>query len=104
MPKKTFILLFLLCVAGFAKAQTPDAVYDQYMDFNLSRSKGQEDKALKQGENILPNVSKLPEKSRTSFYNGLAKVYEDSNQPENAAKYYELVAAAEPNFYVAQRA
>jgi tetratricopeptide (TPR) repeat protein len=104
MPKKTSLFILMLCLCGLAKAQSADSVYNAYLDFNFSRSQGQEAKALKQGESILPKVDKLPEKSRTTFYNGLAKVYEDDNQPEKAVRYYELVAAAEPNFYVAQRA
>jgi len=104
MPKKTFLLLFILCLTHLAKSQTADAVYDQYLNFNNARFYGDLPKSLKLGEAILPNAAKLPAKSRISFYNGIAKVYEDSHQPDKAIPYYELVAAAEPNFYVAHRA
>ena len=104
MPKKTILILLILSLTHLAKAQTADAVYDQYMNFNLARLHGDLPKSLKLGEAILPNAAQLPAKSRISFYNGIAKVYEDSNQPDKAVPYYELVAAAEPNFYVAHRA
>jgi tetratricopeptide (TPR) repeat protein len=104
MPKKTLLLLLVLCLTHFAKAQTADAVYNQYLDFNMARFHGDLPKSLKLGEGILPNADKLPAKSRIGFYNGIAKVYEDSNQPDKAVPYYELVAAAEPDFYVAHRA
>lgn len=104
MLKKTLILLFVLCFSILAKAQTADQIYDQYLDFNLDRLHGDVAVALKLGETILPNTDKLPAKSRISFYNGLAKLYEDNKQADKAIKYYEIVAAAEPDFYVVNRA
>jgi hypothetical protein len=104
MPKKTLLLLLISCLTHLAKAQTADAVYEQYLDFNLATLQGDLPKSLKLGENILPNAAKLPAKSQISFYNRIAKVYEDSNQPDKAIPYYEIVAAAEPDFYVVHRA
>lgn len=99
--------LFTFCVLIFsatAYAQNAGAVYEQYLDFNFARFENQQAKALEIGEKVLPNAVLLPAKSRVSFYNGLAKVYEDNEQPEKAIKYYELVSKAEPTFYVAHRA
>jgi tetratricopeptide (TPR) repeat protein len=105
MPKKTILLLFILCSSFLAKAQTADEVYDKYLDFNAKRLEDNDiTDALKAGEAILPNVGKLPPKSRIAFYNGLAKLYEDNSQSVEAIPLYEMVAAAEPNFYVVHRA
>ncbi|MDB4926931.1 hypothetical protein [Mucilaginibacter sp.] len=103
MPKKILLILFIICFCSLAKAQTADAVYDQYLDYNLDRLHGDMAIALKLGESILPNAGKLPAKARISFYNSMAKLYED-NQPDKAIIYYEMVTAAEPNYYVAHRA
>lgn len=81
-----------------------DAVYDKYVDFNLKRFVGQEGVALKMGEALLPDVKELPAKSQISFYNGLAKLYEDDEQTSEAIPLYEKVLVAEPDFYVAHRA
>lgn len=104
MPKKTIILLFIVCFAITAKAQNADTVYNRYLDFNLKRLEGNTSTALKLGENILPDVKLLPGKSRISFYAGLAKLYEDDNQSIEAIPLYEMVVAAQPNYYVAHRA
>ncbi|MDB5155617.1 MAG: hypothetical protein JWR50_324 [Mucilaginibacter sp.] len=104
MSKKTIILLFILCFTVAAKAQNADTVYNRYLDFNLERLEGNTSAALKLGENILPNVKLLPEKSRINFYSSLAKLYEDDNQSVEAIPLYELVVAAQPNYYVAHRA
>ncbi|WP_299497517.1 hypothetical protein [Mucilaginibacter sp.] len=103
MPKKILLIIFLTCFCALAKAQTADAVYDQYLDYNLDRLHGDMAVALKLGESILPNAGKLPAKAQISFYNSMAKLYEDS-QPDRAIIYYEMVTAAEPNYYVAHRA
>jgi len=104
MPKKTIILLFILRFIVAAKAQNADTVYNRYLDFNLERLEGNTSAALKLGENILPNVKLLPDKSRINFYSSLAKLYEDDNQSVEAIPLYELVVAAQPNYYVAHRA
>jgi tetratricopeptide (TPR) repeat protein len=104
MPKKAIFLLVILCFAVRAKAQNADTVYNRYLDFNLKRLKGNTSTALKLGESILPNVKLLPDKSRISFYASLAKLYEDDNQSVEAIPLYEMVVAAQPNYYVAHRA
>ena len=100
MFKKAVLILSLLFAGTFVHAQTADQVYDQYLDFNVARSQGQNAKALLIGESILPNVAKLPAKSQLLYYNSIAKLYEDSSQPEKAIKYYEMVIAAQPDYYV----
>jgi tetratricopeptide (TPR) repeat protein len=79
-------------------------VYNQYLDFNLKRFEGSSTDALKLGEVILPNADKLPAKSKVSFYNGLAKLYEDDGQSVEAIPLYEKVIATQPDYYVAHRA
>ncbi len=104
MFKKAALFLSLLFVATFAHAQTDDQVYDQYLDFNMARLKGQTGKVLLIGESLLPNVAKLPAKSQIIYYAGMGNLYEDSSQPEKALTYYEMVAKAEPGYYVVHRA
>jgi tetratricopeptide (TPR) repeat protein len=104
MPKKMIFLFIILCFTLSAKAQTADEVYNQYLDFNLKRFEGSSTDALKLGEVILPNADKLPAKSKVSFYNALAKLYEDDNQSVEAIPLYEKVIAAQPDYYVAHRA
>jgi len=55
------------------------------------------------GEKILPDTGKMEAKARVSFFAKLAKAYEDMEDDAKATNYYEKVAAAEPNYYVAQR-
>ena len=103
MLKHTFLLLSILFSLNAAYSQSADTVYDQYLDFNLARLKGEQDKLLELGEKVLSNADKLPEKARISFYFSIGKVYEDNNDLSRAAVYFEKVAAAVPNYYVAQR-
>jgi tetratricopeptide (TPR) repeat protein len=104
MPKKAFLILIILCISSLVKAQTADEVYNLYLDFNLKRFEGDVTKALQIGENILPNVDKLPAKSQVMFYNGIAKLYEDGEQSLEAIPLYEKVVTAQPDYYVAHRA
>jgi len=104
MLKKTF-LLYLIIFAGLrANAQSADSVYNKYLDFNLARLQGEQDKVLELGEAIIPNADKLPEKARINFFFSVGKMYEDGNQPAKAIPYYEKVAAAVPDYYVVHRA
>src|SRR6202000_2121308 len=43
-------------------------------------------------------------KTRTSCFDRMSRLYEDDEQDAKALIYYEKVAAAEPDYYVAQRA
>jgi len=104
MLKKGILVLLFISVYVNAKAQTVDAVYNQYLDFNLARFQGEQEKTIELGENILPNADKLPEKARVNFYFGVGKMYEDNEQPDRAITYYEIVAKAIPDYYVVQRA
>jgi len=97
--------LLLTVFAGFsAHSQSADTVYNRYLDFNLARFQGEEDKVLALGERVLPDAEKLPEKARINFYFSIGKVYEDNDQPAKAVIYYEKVTAAVPNYYVVHRA
>lgn len=104
MFKKTILLLFTVFICQALRAQTAAEIYDQYLDFNLARLQGENDKVLKLGEKLIPVADKLPEKARISFYFSAGKMYEDNNQNEKARPYYEMVAAAVPNYYVVHRA
>ncbi|MDP9078338.1 MAG: hypothetical protein M3O71_12975 [Bacteroidota bacterium] len=103
MLKKIFIL-FLLVSAGFiAKAQPADSVYNKYLDFNLARFQGENDKLPGLGESLLPVADKLPEKARINFYFAMGKIYDDDAQPQKAIIYYDKVAVAVPDYYVVHR-
>lgn len=104
MLKKYAFLFILLLVTAFAHAQESKTLYERYVDFNLVRFEADNDAALEMGEALLDSADNLPEKSRISFYNSMAKLYEDGKVPERAIKYYEIVAKAVPNYYVAHRA
>lgn len=104
MLKKAVV--FLVFTIGFltAKAQSADSIYNRYLDFNLARFQGQQDKAFELGQDLVPLADKLPEKARISFYFSIGKMYEDDNQPDKAQPFYEKVAAAVPDYYVVHRA
>ncbi len=100
MFKKVALFLSLLFIGASAHAQTADQIYDQYLDMDVARTKKELSKALLIGESILPNASKLPEKTRIMFYNSLAKLYDDSFQADQAIIYYDKVLVAQPDYYV----
>jgi tetratricopeptide (TPR) repeat protein len=103
MFRSSILLIFLLTGVA-AKAQSADSVYNQYLDFNLARFQGEQDRVMELGEKIIPNANKLPEKSRINFYFSAGKMYEDDDQPDKALPFYEKVASAVPNYYVVHRA
>ena len=98
------IVLFLLLARLTVHAQTAEEVYNAYLDFNLSRLQGETQKALEQGENLLPSTNKLTDKQRVNFYYSIGNLYENDSQSINAQKYYEMVAAAAPDYYIVHRA
>jgi tetratricopeptide (TPR) repeat protein len=98
----TLLLTVSLCAA--AHAQTAESIYDKYTDFNLAKLQGQSAKAFTIAAEVIAHADLLPPKSRTSFYNGLARLYEDADQPDKAQPLYEQVAKASPNYYVAHLA
>jgi tetratricopeptide (TPR) repeat protein len=104
MLKKAFLMIIAASISLIAHAQSADSVFNQYADFNLARFQGEQEKVLELGEKILPNAGKLPEKTRINFYFSVGKMYDDDGQPNKALTYYELVAAAAPDYYVVHRA
>jgi len=102
--KYLFLFFLIGSLTNIVKAQTAEGIFDQYADFNVARMLGKADTAFKLGNRILPNVGKLPPKTQVSFYNGLAKLYEDNNQFDKAQAFYEKVVAAAPDYYVAHLA
>jgi tetratricopeptide (TPR) repeat protein len=103
MLKKTFLLVFFVLGCFAVHAQSADSVYSRYLDFNLARFQGENDKLMELGESLLPVANKLPEKARMNFYFAVGKVYEDNNMPDKALIYYEKVAVAVPDYYVVHR-
>ncbi len=102
---KALVLIIACFLAAFtAGAQNNDELFNKYTDFNLLRTQNNYSKALQLGNTILPDAAKLPEQSRISFYNGMAKAYEETNQPAKAQYFYEKVTAALPDYYVAHLA
>ena len=99
MVKKIALFLALLFIGTLAHAQTADQVYDQYLDFSMSKSK-KNPMAFLIGENLLSQADKLPAKSKIILFYSMAKLYEDSWDTDKAITYYEKVVAAEPDYYV----
>jgi tetratricopeptide (TPR) repeat protein len=104
MLKKIFLSVSCCLLLLTARAQSADSVYNKYLDFNLARLQGDQDRVLELGENLLPYAGKLPEKARISFYFAAGKMYEDNSQPDKALPYYEKVVVAVPDYYVVNRA
>ncbi|MDB5141880.1 MAG: hypothetical protein JWQ66_593 [Mucilaginibacter sp.] len=104
MFKQILFLLLLIPVALSSKAQITDTLFDKLADFDLARFHSDELGAIRIGEGILPDTAKLTPKIRISFFDRMAKLYEDDEQDAKALFFYEKVTAAEPNYYVAQRA
>jgi tetratricopeptide (TPR) repeat protein len=104
MTQKILLLLFFVFFGAVAHAQTAEQVYDNYLDFNVAKLNDDAASAIALAEKILPDTVKLTPKVRLAFYNSLAKLYEDDNQSINAIKYYKIVVAAQPDYYVAHRA
>jgi tetratricopeptide (TPR) repeat protein len=104
MFKRILFFLLLIPVALSSKAQTTDTLFNKLADFDLARFNSDELGAIRIGEGILPDTAKLIPKVRISFFDRMAKLYEDDEQDAKALIYYEKVAVAEPNYYVAQRA
>ncbi|WP_040625778.1 tetratricopeptide repeat protein [Mucilaginibacter paludis] len=98
--KITLFVLFLLSFSA-ARAQT---VFDTYVDFNNAVYQGQTATAFTLADQIINSKEKLPAKSEVNFYQKLGRLYETQQQAAKAIMYYERVAAAEPNYYTAQRA
>jgi tetratricopeptide (TPR) repeat protein len=104
MLKRSIFLFLILFLVKTGYSQSADSVYSNYLDFNLARLQGETDKVKTLGQSILLHADKLPEKARINFYFSIGKLYEDNNDHSKALIYYLKVAAAVPNYYVAQRA
>jgi len=104
MLKTTLVFIFSAFIGLAVQAQSADSVYNRYLDFNLARFQGEQDKVLDLGEQLIPVADKLPEKARINFYFSIGKMYEDNDEPAKAKPYYEKVAAAVPDYYVVHRA
>lgn len=104
MPRQFLLIFSFLFIVTISHAQTADEVYDKYLDFNLARLQGEEDKATDLAEQLMKDTLKLTPKVRVNFYNSAAKLYEDGSQSVKAIEFYERVIAAQPQYYVAHRA
>jgi len=104
MIKRCFSLLLFLLACAAAKAQTADSILlNKLGDFDMATLSGDANTAINIGEKILPDTAKMEPKVRVNFFAKLAKAYDDGDEDAKAIVYYEKVAAAEPNYYVAQR-
>jgi hypothetical protein len=104
MLKKILLFLLLITIALSSRAQIPDTLFSKLADFDLARFNNDGAGAMRKGQEIMKDTAKLPLKTRTSFFDRMAKLYEDDEQDAKALLFYEKVADAEPNYYVAQRA
>jgi tetratricopeptide (TPR) repeat protein len=104
MLRKLLVAVILLIFVTTVHAQTAEDTYNKYLDFNLARLQGEQDKAMDLSRQIMPDTAKLSAKVKINFFNSLAKLYEDDNQSVNAIPLYERVVEAEPDYYVAHRA
>jgi hypothetical protein len=105
MFKKYLCLILFVFLAIASKAQITDTTLMNRMgDFDLATLNGDSYGALVIGQQILPDTAKLGEKIRTNFFAKLAKAYDEVDQDDIAIVYYEKVAAAAPDYFVAQRA
>ena len=101
---KWCLLFFLLLSAAATYAQKKEPVYERYLDYNLARFEGRTSQAFEMGKDLLDSAGNLPANTRIAFYNSMAKLHEDNNQPDNAIFYDEKVTTAAPDYYVAHRA
>jgi len=105
MVKKSLLLFLFISSATLSRAQVADtALLNKLGDFDIAALNGDANTAVLIGENILADTGKLQPKGRISFFAKLAKAYEGTEQDAKAITYYEKVVAAEPDYYVAQRA
>lgn len=104
MFKKLLLLSSIVFVAFATQAQTTDEVYNKYLDFNEARMYQNTDKALTLGQDIIPNADKLKEGTRLNFYYAIGNLFENDGQSVKAIEFYQKVANAVPDYYVAQRA
>jgi len=104
MLKRLILLLIIVFAGSMGYAQSADSVYSDYLDFNLARLQGEQEKAAALGQIILPHAEKLPEKARINFYFSIGKMYEDNDEHAKAMVCYTKVATAVPNYYVVARA
>ncbi len=103
MLRQFFFIFCFICFVVVVKAQTPDAVYDDYLNFNLARFQGEKEKWPALIAKLILNADKLPENARTNFYYVMGKIYEDQKDYNNAEIYYLKVAQLQPDYYVVQR-
>lgn len=99
--KVLYLTIVILFVSGVVHAQKTT---DEYFLFSGHVARGENEKALVSAEKVLAVVDQLPEKRQTLFYSRLAKLYETMNNDAEAIRYYEKVASAVPDYYVAHLA
>jgi len=105
MAKKILLLFLFISIAALSKAQVADtALLNKLGDFDIAALNGDANTAVIIGEQLLTDTTQMQPKARISFFAKLAKAYEGIEQDTKATFYYEKVATAEPNYYVAQRA
>ena len=105
MVKKSLFFFLFVSMAALSNAQVADTVLlNKLGDFDIAALNGDANTAALIGEQLLSDTTQMQPKARISFFAKLAKAYEGTEQDAKAITYYEKVVAAEPNYYVAQRA
>ena len=98
------MIVFAVFLSRLSFGQSADSVYNRYLDFNLARFQGEQDKEKELGKALIPVAGKLPEQARINFYFAIGKMYEDDGRLEKAMPYFEKVTVVVPDYYVAHRA
>src|SRR5579872_7169819 len=105
MVKKSLFFFLFISIATLSRAQVADtALLNKLGDFDIAALNGDANTAVLIGEGLLVDTTQMQPKARISFFAKLAKAYEGTEQDAKAIICYEKVVAAEPNYYVAQRA
>jgi hypothetical protein len=105
MVKKSLLFFLFVSMAVLSRAQVADtALLNKLGDFDIAALNGDANTAVLIGEQLLADTALMQPKARISFFAKLAKAYEGTEQDVKAITFYEKVVAAEPNYYVAQRA
>ena len=75
MFKRTLFFLLLITITLSSKAQTTDTLFSKLADFDLARFNNDGLGAIRIGEAIMKDTAKLTPKTRTSFFDRMAKLY-----------------------------
>ena len=104
MMKYFFLLAFFATIHLSSTAQTK-SLKDAYMDFKIYRTTDEDKpKQIEETLALLKFGDQLTPKQVTNINYYLGKMYEDTEDYDNAALYYEKSLVGEPNYEVTHRA